>query len=302
MNEKLCGVFSPLNTIFDDDESLNVKKLSFNIKRYAASGIRGYLVLGSNGENKSLSEKEKEAVLDTVLYSKGAEQVVMVGSIYESTAMTISFARRAANMGADFITLLPPCYFKKMMTEETLLRYFQDVASAVDAPCLLYNAPQYAGGVVLSPALIRACAEHPNIVGVKDSSTALPLYAEELSSIPDFSLLSGSAGTFIKALDAGAIGGVISLANSMPKLVQSLYDCYREGKRSEAAALNEKIIQANRVISGRYGVAGVKEAMRLNGFYGGIPRRPLLPLSVEEKEDVARAVAEIVDFSETFKV
>ena len=89
MVEKLSGVFSPLSTIFDDDEALNLEKLAFNMQKYAASGIKGYLVLGSNGENNSLTDEEKEAVLKTVIQHKGTDQVIMAGSIFESTIQTI---------------------------------------------------------------------------------------------------------------------------------------------------------------------------------------------------------------------
>ena len=75
------------------------------------------------------------------------------------------------DLGADFITLLPPSYFKKEMTDPVLLKYFTDVASSLTTPCLVYNAPQFCGGTTLSVNLVKEVAKHPNIVGVKDSST-----------------------------------------------------------------------------------------------------------------------------------
>ncbi len=137
------------------------------MKFYANSRLKGYLALGSNGENKSLTNTEKEKVLETIIRNKGSEQVVMAGCIFESTKETIEFAKIAQGLGTDFITLLPPSYFKKEMTEPVLLKYFTDVAGSVTTPCLVYNAPQFCGGTTLSVSLIKDLAKHPNIVGCK---------------------------------------------------------------------------------------------------------------------------------------
>ena len=133
--------------------------------------IHGYLALGSNGENKSLTNEEKIAVAKVIIENKAPEQIVMAGSIFESTMETIAFAKEMEKLGADYITLLSPCYFKSAMKDEVLIRYFTDVASAVDTPCMLYNAPQFCGGITLSLNVIKECAKHPNIVGIKDSSS-----------------------------------------------------------------------------------------------------------------------------------
>ncbi len=153
------GVFAPITTPFDDKGEVAYDKLKDNMGFYAKSGLKGYLALGSNGENKSLSNSEKEKVLATIIKNKGSDQVVMAGCIFESTKETIEFARVAQGLGTDFITLLPPSYFKKEMTDPVLLRYFSDVAGSVTTPCLVYNAPQFTGGTTLSVSLVKEIAK-----------------------------------------------------------------------------------------------------------------------------------------------
>lgn len=295
MNKICTGVFAPITTTFDPDGTLNLDAMRENVKKYAASPIHGYLALGSNGENKSLTNEEKIAVAKVIIENKAPEQIVMAGSIFESTMETIAFAKEMEKLGADYITLLSPCYFKSAMKDEVLIRYFTDVASAVDTPCMLYNAPQFCGGITLSLNVIKECAKHPNIVGIKDSSSG---NVEKIAlSVPkDFQVLSGSANTFLSCLLNGGIGGVISLANSVPDVVCRLYDYFIKGELAKAAALNREVIKANMGVSGKYGVAGVKYAMDLNGFFGGAPRLPLLPISEEGKQAV-RACLDAVDFS-----
>lgn len=285
MNKRCTGVFAPITTNFLPDGTLDLPSLKQNVIRYANSPIHGYLALGSNGENKSLTWEEKIAVAKTIIDNKAPEQIVMAGSIFESTAETISFAKEMEKLGADYITLLSPCYFKNAMKDEVLVRYFTDVASAVDTPCMLYNAPQFCGGITLGLNVIKECAKHPNIVGIKDSSSG---NVEKIAlSVPEgFQVLSGSANTFFSCLLNGGIGGVISLANCIPEVVCKLYDYFEQGDLKKAAALNREIIKANMGVSGKYGVAGVKYAMDLHGLIGGDPRLPLLPISEEGKNAI----------------
>jgi 4-hydroxy-2-oxoglutarate aldolase len=281
MEKKLMGVFAPITTPFDSQGEVAYDKLKENMGFYAKSPLKGYLALGSNGENKSLTNSEKTKVLETIINNKGKEQVVMAGCIFESTKETIEFARIAQDLGTDFITLLPPSYFKKEMTDPVLLKYFTDVASSLTTPCLVYNAPQFCGGTTLSVSLVKDLTKHPNIVGLKDSSTGN--IESFLLAVRDvFNVMPGSANFFMNGLIMGAPGGVISLANVFPDITCKLYDLTVSKKYEEAFKLNERIIQMNKTVSGSGGVAAVKYAMDLAGLYGGDPRLPLLPL----KEDL----------------
>lgn len=285
IHKKLQGVFCPLTTPFDGDGRLNTGKLEINMARYAASSVNGYLILGSNGENKSLRTEEKLRVVKTAVTGKGKDQTAMVASIFESTEETIEFAQAAEELGADFITLLPPSYFRKAMTDEVLIRYFTDVASAVHTPCLLYNAPQFSGTLALSGRVVEECAKHPNIAGMKDSSGDIQKHL--LTDYgKGFVIMSGSANTFMEALLLGASGGVISLADCVPEAVSRLYRLISDKKYDEAVQLNRMLLAANQKISGKYGVAGVKAAMDICGFIGGIPRLPLLPPKEQDLDGI----------------
>jgi 4-hydroxy-2-oxoglutarate aldolase len=286
MEKNLMGVFAPITTPFDEKGEVAYNKLVDNMKFYAKSGLKGYLALGSNGENKSLTTEEKTKVLDTIIKHKGTNQFVMAGCIFESTKETIEFAKIAEGLGSDFITLLPPSYFKKEMTDGVLLRYFSDVANNVKKPCLVYNAPQFCGGTVLSVSLIKDLAKHPNIIGVKDSSNAANIESYLFAVRDSFNVIPGSANFFMNALFMGANGGVISLANIFPDMTCQLYDLVVAKKYEEAFKLNEKVIQTNKSVSGTGGVAAVKYAMDLAGLHGGNPRLPLLPLGDDVKKKI----------------
>lgn len=278
MDQRLCGVFAPITTPFLDDGQVDFEGLKRNMRFYTGSGLHGYLALGSNGENKSLTNSEKIDVLKLIIEGKGAKQIVMAGCIFESTRETIENARMFASMGADFITLLPPSYFKQQMTDDALYRYFTDVAEQVEKPCLVYNAPQFCGGITLSVPLVKRLADHRNIVGIKDSSVG-NIDKFLLAVKERFHVMAGSANFFLNSLFAGATGGVISLANIFPEIVLELYSLAMERKYEASFTLNERVLKLNSMVSGSGGVAAVKKAMDLTGLAGGEPRLPLLPLS-----------------------
>jgi 4-hydroxy-2-oxoglutarate aldolase len=285
----LGGVYAPITTPFDPQGNLELDSLGANIERYARTGLAGFLVLGSNGENKSLNFKEKQQVLDCVIARKAPHQTVMAGSIFESTRETIEFALLAEEAGADYITLLPPSYFKSAMHDGALAGYFGDVASAVKKPCLLYRAPQFSGGLDLSAGLIRDLARHPNIAGIKDSSSAG--IEKIIFSVPeDFAVLAGSANTFFSAMINGAAGGVLSLADYLPEYAVRLFGLLRQGDLEQAAPLNRRILECNMSVSGAAGVSGVKAAMDHLGYHGGSPRLPLGGAGAPARESIGRVL------------
>jgi Dihydrodipicolinate synthase/N-acetylneuraminate lyase len=272
----LAGVFAPICTPFATNEDVDYPALRYNLARYANSGIRGYLALGSNGENRSLTENERRRVLGEVVRAKGRGQVVMAGAAYDAERESVRFLAAAAAIGADFGLVLSPGYFRKQMTDEVLYGYFSRLADTARIPLLLYNAPGFCG-ITLSLDLVTRLADHPNIVGMKDSASSgieqyLPLQSAS------FHVLAGSANFLFPAMMGGSAGGTVSLANSFPDVALKLFEYGRARDQAHGAAYQEWVTRVNHAISGAYGVPGVKAAMSFAGFRAGIPRRPLLPL------------------------
>jgi 4-hydroxy-2-oxoglutarate aldolase len=287
--KRMTGVFAPISTPFDEQEDLDLPALEFNMERYAASGILGYLALGSNGENRSLTEEEKARVLAAIVRHKGHGQVVIAGATYDAQRDTERFLREAADLGADFGLVLSPGYFKKQMTEEILFRYFSTVADGSPLPILIYNAPGFCG-VTVSPELVGRLAAHPNIVGMKDSAASGIENFLRFES-PAFHVLAGSANFLFPAMMGGSVGGTVSLANTFPAFVLELFRYGQARDEARGVPMQERVTRINSAIAGKFGVSGVKAAMNLAGLRGGIPRRPLLPLATEELEKLRLVLA-----------
>ena len=287
---KLAGVFVPLSTPFDENEEVDYEALRFNLGLYAESGVLGYLALGSNGENRSLTEDEKLRVLGTILKHRGPGQVVMAGASYDAQRDTERFLQQAADLGADFGLVLSPGYFRKQMTEEVLLRYFSTVADRSPLPLLIYNAPGFCG-VTVRPGLAGQLSRHPNVVGMKDSaSSGIEQFLAFESET--FHVLAGSVNFLYPAMQSGSIGGTLSLANSFPRIALELFRYGQARDDERGLPFQAWVSRVNHAISGAHGPAGVKAAMTLAGFKGGIPRRPLLPLTAGQTAALKKTLIE----------
>ncbi len=287
--QKLSGVFAPVVTPFMDDVP-DLDALAFNLSKLRPTGLAGYLALGSNGEARSLTDEERILVLEVFAQEKG-DKIVMVGTGCESTKETIEKSRVAAQMGFDYVSVLTPHYFAKQMDSAALLRYYERIADAVSVPVLLYNAPQFAGGVQIPARTVAELSHHLNIVGMKDSAGIGPArFLAELDPMEDFSVLAGSVDFLYSALHMGATGGVISLANVLPEACAELHRLFVQGSYDMARELSLGLIRLNQAISGTWGVAGVKAAMDIVGLRGGRPREPLMPISTEATDQIRRAI------------
>jgi 4-hydroxy-2-oxoglutarate aldolase len=282
-------MFAPVVTPFEGDVP-DLDALAFNLAKLRRTGLTGFLALGSNGEVRSLTDEERILVLEVFAQEKG-DKVVMVGIGCESTKETIDKGHVAAQMGFEYVSVLTPSYFARQMDAAALKRHYERVAEAMAVPVLLYNAPQFAGGVQIPPKTIVELSRHLNIVGIKDSSAAGPArYLAELNPEEDFSVLAGSTDTFYSSLHLGASGGVLSVANFAPDACVELYQMYLQGQYDRARELNDGLIRLNQAVSGTWGVAGVKAAMDLVGLKGGRPRDPLMPATPEAVAQIKRTL------------
>ena len=283
----LSGVYPPIATPFADDE-IDYTGLRRNVGRWMATGLRGLLALGSNGEAAFLDEDESERIVATVREDVPRDRVLLAGAGRQSTRATIAAVKRAAGAGADAVLVLTPFYFKARMTHEALVEHYRAVADASPVPVLLYNFTAVTG---LNMALetVAALSAHPNIIGMKDSNGDVAQVAGIVARVPaDFTLLVGSAGTLHPSLLAGAAGAIVAVANVVPDVCVRLFELARAGRHDEARRLQERLTPLALAVTREFGVAGLKAAMEIAGYVGGPVRLPLRPVGTDEREELRR--------------
>ncbi|GCE48818.1 4-hydroxy-2-oxoglutarate aldolase [Thermosporothrix hazakensis] len=286
------GVYPPLPTFFDADEELDLGTLQRHMQRLKDSGIAGFVVLGSNGEAVHLTNEERARVISAAREVAGDEETgipLIAGCGEQSTRGTIAQCQRAANHGANLALVLPPSYYKGNMDKPALLAHYQAVAERSPIPVLIYNMPASTGGIDLDAELICTLAEHPNILGLKDSSGDITKLSFITANTPvTFRVFAGSAGFFFPALAIGAAGTIAALANLYPREICLLQTLFNTGHYVEARSLQTELIAINTAVTTRYGVAGLKAALEMIAGYGGKPRRPLQPLPSSERDKLAQ--------------
>jgi 4-hydroxy-2-oxoglutarate aldolase len=286
LSKPLEGVYIALTTPFVGEE-ISTKKLEENVRKLNATAVTGYLVLGSTGESVSLTDAESLALVDTVLESAAPGKKILVGTAHESTKGTIDFTNALPARGIAAVLVRPPSYFKSKMTREALRTHYLAVADASRFPVLVYNMPQNTG-ISLEPRLVIDLASHPNILGLKESSGSLSFLAELVREVPaSFHYFLGSGHVVYPGLDMGACGAILAVANAAPEMSAEIYRLFKAGKKDEARALQLDLVPLNRLLVEVTGIAGIKYAQDLRGFYGGPARRPLLPVDEKGRAEIA---------------
>jgi 4-hydroxy-2-oxoglutarate aldolase len=147
--------------------------------------------------------------------------------------------------------------------------------------------------VDMDAATIARAARHPNIIGIKDSGGNIIKLADAVGLTgPDFQVLAGSAGFFFAGLTLGAVGGIMALANIAPQECIDIYRLFEAGQWDEAADLQRRMIPVNAAVTARFGIAGLKAALDMLGYYGGPVRSPLLDLTESERQALRDVLAE----------
>jgi len=282
----LRGVFTPIVTSFDEHGQVAHHKIEFNLGKWNQTGLSGYIVLGSNGENVHLNEREKVDVLKTARQAIPREKLMIAGTSCESTVNTIALTEKAAGIGADAAIIINPSYYKSQMTTPVLVNHYRVIADASPIPIVIYNLPP-ATGIDLSADLLVGLSQHPNIIGVKDTSGNMPKMGETIRRAdPSFQVLAGSSNFFYPSLAIGVTGGILALANVAPDESVELFSLFNTGEIEKGRDLHLRMLPVNLAITSRFGVGGLKAALDMVGFYGGSPRLPLLPLDNERRQEM----------------
>ena len=349
----LQGIFPAVTTPFYADGAVYYKKIEHNIDRYSRTPVSGMVVLGSTGEAVMLSDEERRQVLKASVEAAAPDKVLIAGTGAESVLETLKLTEYAATLNYDVALVRTPHFYRPQMKPEALLAFYRTVADRSPLPVLLYTVPPFTA-YDLPLEVIVELAEHPNIIGIKESSgnvekvaamvertrhikrtaTATEVFqavttrmlsapgnskenangnqfvsTEELTGgggvavaarpriktrnkEVGFQVLVGAAHTLLASLQVGASGAVLGFADPAPTICFEIYSAWKENDAELAASKQTRLVAATKKVVSELGIPGIKYAMDLNGYYGGPPRMPLLPLTADQKSEVESHMAQ----------
>lgn len=276
LETNLRGILLPITTPFHADAVDNLA-LRANLDRWATTGITGYVVLGSTGERVHLDEGEYLEVIETTRAVVPESMSLIVGAGQQSTVGTIKEITKAAAAGADAVLVITPHFYRSGISQDVLVSYYRSVADAAPVPVLLYSMPPLTG-IKIEPETIARLSEHPNIVGVKDSSNDVAGFSETVRLCPsDFAVMTGNGTVFLDALQAGATGAILAVGCVVPETCVEILRAFKAGDLERAAMLQSKLTPLAAAVTTRFGIGGLKFALDLAGYRGGSVRAPLQP-------------------------
>lgn len=284
----MYGTGVPLATPFDETGALDEAKLRELVGWLEDRGVDFLVPCGSTGEAPLLSVEEATRVVDVV--ADAAEVPVLAGTGRPGFHETRRATRLAGEAGADAALVVTPHYYGH--GEDAVAAHYRDLADESPVPVYLYSVPKFTG-TTLAPRTVESLAAHDGITGMKDSAGDLDAFQRTRELAPEFDLLVGHGGLYAHALEAGADGGVLAVANAAPELAAEVHERHEAGDEAGARELNRRIAELNRAVTARYGVPGVKAALRLRGAPAGSPRRPLEPVGDAGERELESLLADL---------
>ena len=291
---KLSGVMPALVTPFDAVGQIDFVAFKTHLQGLRAAGVTGWVPCGSSGEYNLMSDAERESVLAFVKAFARPEETLIAGTNAPHTAGVIANTKRAKALGYDTVLLATPFYTKP--TQAELIKHFNAVLDAVDVNIVLYSYPDK-DGVELGWEVLDALADHPRVIGIKESSGSLQRAIGIATRYEGrIQLVSGSDDIALDFMFWGADSWICGPANCMAQAVCDLDRTYRSGDLIKAKAQMATLYTAMNILESGKFVQKLKYGCALQGVPVGECRMPLGPLTAEEKADFAAAMQPIINW------
>jgi 4-hydroxy-tetrahydrodipicolinate synthase len=289
----LRGAFTALVTPFTPAGELDEPAFRRLLAHQLAGGIDGLVPCGTTGEAPTLSNEERDRVVDMTVEAArttttGRRIPVIAGTGTNDTRATIAATRRAAILGADAALVVAPYYNRP--DQRMLEAHYRAVADEGDLPVIVYNVPGRTGTNIEAATLMRL-AEHPRIVGVKEASANLEQMMTILRDRPDgFSVLSGDDSWTMAVLAHGGDGVISVASNEVPATMVALCAAGRTGDWTTARTIHERYLDLFRANFIAPNPVPVKAALAEMGLISDVLRAPLLPLAEEQRPRLLSAM------------
>ncbi|MBP6588224.1 MAG: dihydrodipicolinate synthase family protein [Flavobacterium sp.] len=290
------GIIPPMVTpLLSDNLTLDVDGVKHLVEHLVSGGVHGIFILGTTGESTSLSYKTREQLIVESCKAVNGRVPVFVGITDTSIEESVRLALVAHNARAAAVVVAPPYYYG--LGQEELYKYYWSLASQVELPLFLYNMPSHTKINIDVKTVVRL-SEHPNIVGLKDSS-ANAVYFQSLCYLlkDNFSLLVGPEEITAETVMMGGNGGVNGGANLFPKLYVALYNAALAKDFAKIAILQDLVMEiSTRIYTvGSYGssyLKGLKGALSALGIVNG---NIAPPFTTFDEKEMTKVIANIKD-------
>ncbi|TRW88871.1 dihydrodipicolinate synthase family protein [Mycolicibacterium sp. 018/SC-01/001] len=293
-NIPLGGMISTVVTPFRDDDTIDLDLLRAEVRYLLGAGVTAICACGSTGEGQTLSLEESRAICEVVVDEVAGTVPVIGGVIQNSTAQAIRYSLALKEVGVDALQVTPVHYVFAPSAEETV-EHYRLVGEAADLPIILYNVVPWA---LVGLETIKMIADVPQVVAIKQSGGNMHLLVDLLADVSDrFVILAALDNLHYPAFVLGAHGALAAIPTVTPHLSVELWDATQKGDHELARELHRRVLTVWRAIDGPNLPALLKEALRLQGRNGGLPRKPFAPATPDDSARIEKALraANLID-------
>jgi 4-hydroxy-tetrahydrodipicolinate synthase len=285
MSNYITGTTTALITPFKNGK-LDEAAFAKLIQRQIDNGIDAVCPVGTTGESATLSYDEDQRCIEiAVEVCKGTDTKVLAGAGSNATHEAVQMAKNAQAAGADSIFSVSPYYNKP--SQEGLYQHYKAIASAIEVPFMLYNVPGRTGVDIQPDTVKRLFDDVPNIMGIKEATGSLQRTVELMAKIPELYLFSGDDAIDYPILASGGKGVTSVTSNLLPDMKSKLVNAALSGDFKTAKAINEELIDINKVLFCESNPIPIKAAMYIAGLIDTLEYRlPLVPPSVENMKKI----------------
>lgn len=292
----LCGIIPPLVTPLKDNETLDIESLERLIEHLIAGGVHGLFILGTTGEEQSLSYRVRKQMIEETCRINQGRLPVLACITDTSIIESINLANIAADCGASGVVSAPPYYFATGQPE--LAQFYEELVPQLPLPVFLYNMPSHVK-VSFAPSTIHRIAQNQQVVGFKDSSANAVYFQSVMHTMkdrPDFAMLVGPEEITGECVLLGGHGGINGGANMFPELYVGMYNAAKTGNLPEVLRLQQYIMQISSSIYtvGQHGssyLKGLKCALSILGVINDdFVASPFYKFHAPEREKIRQAL------------
>lgn len=282
------GVLPALMTEFKADGSLDLEATAAHVEAEIQAGVHGLIMLGTLGENTSLSPDEKRAVVETAIRTADGRIPVLSGVSEFTTPTAVQYVNDIEALGAAGAMVLPPMVYKTDPRET--LTHFRTVARECGLPLMIYNNP-VTYGTDVTPEMFAELADEPTIVAIKESSDDVRRITDIVNVTGDrYLIFCGVDDIVVESLVLGAVGWVAGLVNAFPQESVRLYQLTVDGRLDEARQLYRWFMPLLHLDCHAKLVQYIKLANQMTGLGSEFVRAPRLMLEGEERDRIEAVI------------
>ena len=284
--EQLIGTGVALVTPFKADLSVDVQALERVVEHNIQGGVDYLVVLGPTAESATLSQAEKQLVVDVVVRTNAGRLPLVLG-VGGNNTMAVAHELQTLDL-SDFDAILSVSPYYNKPTQEGIYQHFKVVAEASPLPIILYNVPSRTGSNMLPETTLRLAYEFSKIVGIKEACGDMVQIDNIIKNKPEeFMVISGDDATALPTVLAGGAGVISVLGQGLPGLFSDMIRLGLEGQVKEAYAIHHKLSSLMQLIFEEGNPAGIKSIFESLGVSTAAVRLPLVEASPTLKEKIS---------------